>query len=81
VKLYEFSWGSGTDERYSFLIDADKKSIIKIMSEFKEGGGDITDFDEFADFIYASCDFNIYRYYHEEPTYIHEDELTKDWFG
>lgn len=75
MELYQFSWGSGSDEEcYSFFINMDRESVINLMSSFKESGGDVNDYDEFENYA-TEHGIEINRYFHEDPTYIHEDEL------
>lgn len=79
MELYQFSWGSGSDEEcYSFFASASRDVVMKTLKAFKAIGGDIADFDSFADYVYRSCEFDMQRYFHEEPIYIHEDELEEE---
>lgn len=75
MELYQFSWGSGSDEEcFSFFANADRESIINLLSAFQDADGDVRDYDELENYA-AECGVEMNRYFHEEPTYIHENEL------
>jgi hypothetical protein len=75
MELYQFSWGSGSDEEcYSFFTNIDRESVINLMSSFKDADGDVCDYDEFENYA-MEHGIEITRYFHEEPTYIHSDEI------
>lgn len=77
MELYQFSWGSGSDEEcYSFFINMDRESIVNLMARFEDYGGDLFDYDDFENYV-TECGFEISRYYHEEPTYIQDNEIKR----
>ncbi len=75
MKLYQFSWGGGSDDEcFSFFANADRNSIINLIRGFQENGGCISDYDELERYAAESC-IEMKRHYCEEPTFIHADEL------
>lgn len=66
MELYQFSWGSGSDEEcFSFFANADREAIVHLLSSFKKAGGDTSDYDEFESYA-QEHGIEISRYYYEE---------------